>query len=136
MGDSFIASKRNSFVTKLGSRRKLSRKVSRKVSRSKAGWFQQIARRASIEKSLKYRKHSIFSSDDMRSTIYGPLLCLTIGITVGVLDGGMVQFIHLLYDTKIKILQWAVDNFEIQIVLLPLLGYSLALTLFAVCLVQ
>ena len=68
--------------------------------------------------------------------MYGPLLCLSIGLSIGVADAVMVRLISGLYKAKMEVLLWAMDHMEIGLVVLPLLGFSLLLTLSAAALVK
>ena len=92
-------------------------------------WRTKNAGDFAANQALEYRKNSRFEEEepDGKSTTWA--ICFAIGITVGVIDGCMVNIIALLHHAKLAVLNWAVTHHSIISTALIMLCFCLALVI-------
>jgi chloride channel 7 len=80
---------------------------------------------------LLVRRPSVIKSDRVRHTVAAWGACIVVGITVGMVDGAMVEVLHWLHDWKTHVLDWTTNQHNAGVSSLVMLAFCLPFTLIA-----
>ena len=92
---------------------------------------QKKAEKEVVSVRLLVRRPSVIKSDRVRHTLAAWAACIVVGITVGMVDGAIVEVLHWLHDWKTHVLDWTTNQHNAGVSSLVMLSFCLPFTLIA-----